>query len=77
MGPSNDMGFTWGHYEGHSSDKNGQPVIISGRYMTVWKKLPDGDWKVAMDASANEPPAPASAAPCPNPELTAVDCTQK
>jgi ketosteroid isomerase-like protein len=56
MGPSNDMGFTWGHYEGRSKDKNGQPVVISGRYMTVWKKLADGSWKVALDASANEPP---------------------
>ena len=24
MGPSNDMGFTWGHYEGRSIDHNGQ-----------------------------------------------------
>jgi ketosteroid isomerase-like protein len=56
MGPSNDMGFTWGHYEGHSKDRNGNPVVISGRYFTVWKKMPDGNWKVAMDASANEPP---------------------
>jgi len=56
MGPSNDMGFTWGHYEGRSKDKNGGPVVITGRYFTVWKKLPDGTWKVALDASANEPP---------------------
>ena len=42
MGPSNDMGFTWGHYEGRSKDKNGEPVVIAGRYFTVWKKLPDG-----------------------------------
>jgi len=56
MGPSNDMGFTWGHYEGHSKDKNGQPVVISGRYFTVWKKVADGSWKVALDASADEPP---------------------
>ena len=55
MGPSNDMGFTWGHYEGRTRDKNGQPVVISGRYMTVWKKVADGSWKVALDASANEP----------------------
>jgi ketosteroid isomerase-like protein len=55
MGPSNDMGFTWGHYEGHSKDKNGQPITITGRYFTVWKKLADGTWKVALDASANEP----------------------
>jgi ketosteroid isomerase-like protein len=57
MGPSNDMGFTWGHYEGHSKDKNGEPVVITGRYLTVWKKTPDGTWKVALDASANEPPS--------------------
>jgi ketosteroid isomerase-like protein len=55
MGPSNDMGFTWGHYEGRSKDKNGQPIVITGRYMTVWKKVADGSWKVALDASSNEP----------------------
>lgn len=56
MGPSNDMGFTWGHYEGRSADKSGLPIVVSGRYFTVWKKLSDGSWKVALDASANEPP---------------------
>jgi ketosteroid isomerase-like protein len=67
MGPSNDMGFTWGHYEGHSRDKKGQPVVISGRYMTVWKKMQDGSWKVAMDASSNEPPATAECCALPKP----------
>jgi ketosteroid isomerase-like protein len=67
MGPSNDMGFTWGHYEGHSKDKNGQPVVISGRYMTVWKKLPDGNWKVAMDASSNEPASTGDCCSLPKP----------
>ena len=56
MGPLNDMGFTWGHYEGRTKDKSGQTIVTSGRYITVWKKLPDGSWKVAMDASAEEPP---------------------
>src|ERR1700682_2319316 len=67
MGPSNDMGFTWGHYEGRTADKNGEPVVTSGRYFTVWKKLPDGTWKVAMDASANEPPAAAECCTLPKP----------
>jgi ketosteroid isomerase-like protein len=67
MGPSNDMGFTWGHYEGHSKDKNNQPVVTSGRYFTVWKKLPDGTWKVAMDASSNEPPAAGECCALPKP----------
>lgn len=67
MGPSNDMGFTWGHYEGHSKDANGQPVVISGRYITIWKKMPDGQWKVAMDASAEEPPEAGDCCKLPNP----------
>ena len=54
MGPSSDMGFTWGHYEGRSTDRNGKPVVTSGRYITIWKKQA-GEWKVAMDASADEP----------------------
>jgi ketosteroid isomerase-like protein len=67
MGPSNDMGFTWGHYEGRSKDKNGEPVVISGRYFTVWKKLPNGSWKVALDASADEPPATGECCVLPKP----------
>ncbi len=67
MGPSNDMGFTWGHYEGHSKDKNGQPVVISGRYFTVWKKVADGSWKVAMDASADGPPGAGECCTLPKP----------
>ncbi|MDW5266263.1 MULTISPECIES: DUF4440 domain-containing protein [Acidobacteriaceae] len=67
MGPSSDMGFTWGHYEGHSKDKNGQPVVISGRYFTVWKKVADGSWKVAMDASADEPAAAGECCTLPKP----------
>ncbi len=58
MGPSGDMGFTWGHYEGRATGPKGEPVIKTGRYITIWKKLPDGTWKVALDASADEPPAP-------------------
>lgn len=67
MGPSADMGFTWGHYEGRSRDKAGQPVVTSGRYITIWKKQPDGKWKVAMDASADEPPAGGACCTLPKP----------
>jgi ketosteroid isomerase-like protein len=55
MGPSGDMGYTWGHFEGHSKDANGNPVTTSGRYMTIWRKQKDGSWKVVLDAGANEP----------------------
>ena len=57
MSPAGDMGFTWGHYEGTAKDRNGNPVTTTGRYMTIWKKLPDGTWKVALDSSNEEPPS--------------------
>ncbi len=56
MSPSGDMGYTWGHFEGHSKDVNGNPVITKGRYMTIWRKEAKGQWKVVLDAGANEPP---------------------
>jgi len=57
MGPSGDVGYTWSHYEGHSKDANGYPVVVSGRFITIWRKQADGGWKVALEAGANEPAA--------------------
>jgi len=55
MGPSNDTGFTWGHYDATTIGKDGKSATLTGRYITFWKKV-KGEWKVALDASANEPP---------------------
>lgn len=57
MSPQGDMGYTWGHYEGRSKDANGNPVLTGGRYMTIWRKQPDGSWKVVLDAGADDAPA--------------------
>ncbi|MGI4853350.1 MAG: YybH family protein [Janthinobacterium lividum] len=67
MGLSGDMGFTWGHYDGHARDRNGNDIVTGGRYITVWKRTPDGAWKVALDASANEPPAAGDCCALPKP----------
>ena len=66
MGPSNDTGFTWGHYDATSTDKDGKPSTLSGRYITFWKKV-KGQWKVALDASADEAPATSSCCSVPRP----------
>jgi ketosteroid isomerase-like protein len=66
MGASGDMGYTWGHFEGHSKDANGNPVVTSGRYISMWRKEPDGNWKVVLDAGANEPPAAGDCCKLPN-----------
>jgi ketosteroid isomerase-like protein len=55
MSPTGDMGYTWGHYEGRSRDTDGNPKVTTGRYLTVWRKEPDGSWKVVLDSSSDEP----------------------
>ncbi len=55
MSPGGNSGFTWGHYTATAKDKNGQPVTLSGRNITVWKKVA-GQWKVALEASADDAP---------------------
>lgn len=67
MSASNDMGFTWGHYIGRSKDAHGQPVETSGRYITIWKKLPGGVWKVALDASSDDSADPGTCCTLPKP----------
>lgn len=44
-----DLGYTIGLFEAHSRDKNGNDSITRGKYLTVWKRQPDGTWKVAAD----------------------------
>jgi ketosteroid isomerase-like protein len=56
MSPAGDMGYTWGHYEGRSKDKDGNTKVSTGRYLTIWRKEPDGSWKVVLDAGSDEPP---------------------
>jgi ketosteroid isomerase-like protein len=46
---SGDMGYTIGTYELKFDGQDGNPVVDSGKYMTVWKKQADGSWKVAVD----------------------------
>jgi ketosteroid isomerase-like protein len=67
MGPAKLTAFTWGHYDATSKAADGPSNVSSGRYITFWKKV-EGHWKVALDASADEPsstPAPPSPAPPP------------
>lgn len=67
MGPSNDMGYTWGHYEGHARDTHGETVTTAGRYITIWRKQADGQWKIALEASADDAPAAGACCTLPKP----------
>lgn len=53
---SGDFGFTWGRYVYSAVGENGQ-IVEHGKYVSVWRKGPDGAWKVIADIG-NSNPAP-------------------
>ena len=46
---SGDLGYSQGTYEMTMNDPRNNPVTDRGKYITIWKKQPDGSWKVAAD----------------------------
>ncbi len=55
-----DLGYTVGSYDLTLHDAQGNPVTDHGKYVTVWKKQPDGKWKVVADIFNSDPPTPTS-----------------
>lgn len=42
------MGWTSGRYESRSAGPEGE-AVQHGRYLSIWKRQADGNWKVALD----------------------------
>jgi ketosteroid isomerase-like protein len=56
-----DLGYTMGVYQATMNDAAGKPMASVGKYVTVWKKQADGQWKVVADCfNADGPPMPAA-----------------
>jgi uncharacterized protein (TIGR02246 family) len=44
-----DLAYEVGTYQHTFNDPKGKPVTDRGKYVTVWKKQPDGKWKAVAD----------------------------
>jgi ketosteroid isomerase-like protein len=58
--PSDDgtMAYDVGSYEFRYTGPKGRPATDKGKYLVVWTKQPDGEWKVAADMfNSDLPPA--------------------
>ena len=53
-----DLAFTQGTYKMTFSDIQGHKFDDEGKYLTVWRKLADGTWKVAEDTFMTDLPLP-------------------
>jgi ketosteroid isomerase-like protein len=55
-----DLAYTVGTYQFTLNNAKGKPVTDRGKYMTVWKKQPDGKWKAVADTNNSDLPAPSA-----------------
>jgi uncharacterized protein (TIGR02246 family) len=53
---SGDMAYSRGHYtEKYTDKKTGKVMSDKGSYLTVYKKQPDGSWKMVEDFATADP----------------------
>jgi ketosteroid isomerase-like protein len=52
---SGELGYTWGTYSLAYKDKNGEEQKSYGKYLNIWKKQTNGNWKVAVDIGNDSP----------------------
>jgi ketosteroid isomerase-like protein len=55
-----DLAYTFGTNEFTAPDSTGTLATTKGRYITVWRKEPDGRWRCVMDYSNPGPTQVAS-----------------
>jgi ketosteroid isomerase-like protein len=53
---SGELGYTSGKYRMSFRNESGKTVSDNGKYLMVWKKRPDGAWKVLFDMSSSDRP---------------------
>jgi ketosteroid isomerase-like protein len=46
---SGDFGYTRGEYTSRMVGQDGLPVTEPGKWLSVWKKQPDGNWRIVVD----------------------------
>jgi ketosteroid isomerase-like protein len=49
IGRSGDLGYTTGENSVSMQAANGTLATFPGRYVTIWRKEPDGRWKCVID----------------------------
>ena len=53
LSSSNDLALSVGPWAWHEFAT--KPAVAWGTYVSMWKRMPDGSWKVALDAGVSHP----------------------
>ncbi|MCG8435959.1 MAG: DUF4440 domain-containing protein [Gammaproteobacteria bacterium] len=54
---SGELGYSWGIYRLRAQDSGAGGVVGYGKYLSVWRKQADGEWRVIADIG-NQTPGP-------------------
>lgn len=54
---SGDVAYSYGTYQMAMKGPKGKAVEDHGKYLEIWKKQPDGEWKCAVDTWNSDLPA--------------------
>lgn len=57
---SGDLGYVMGTYEMESKDAQGKAESDRGKFVEIWKKQADGNWKAAVDIFNSDLPVAAA-----------------
>ena len=52
---SGELGYTWGTYTFTWQDTGGSTTTSYGKYLNIWRKQDDGNWKVVVDMGNSSP----------------------
>lgn len=64
IGKGGDLAFTIGRWQSVAEAHGEKTVLAQGNYLTVWRKEPDGEWKVITDmGNMDQPQSPPSSPP--------------
>lgn len=53
-----DLGYTYGSYRSRLMGEDGKLTMEPGKWLTIWKKQPDGDWRIVVDTYNTDIPPP-------------------
>jgi ketosteroid isomerase-like protein len=56
LAASGDLGYTYGTNRFTFENGAGQLTTATGRYLTTWRKQPDGSWKCTYEVWNDDPP---------------------
>ena len=53
-----DLAYTYGSYRSQLMGEDGKLVTEPGKWLTIWKRQPDGGWRIAVETYNTDIPPP-------------------